>query len=254
MTEARPSTGTMVYGVVPEDVEPTSTALGVGDPPAPITTVTYRDLAALVSEVPLDRPLGRPADLTAYQKLLDGTATVAPVLPIRFGTVLDGADAVRQLLTDRHDEIAAMLDRLEGRVEFLIRGRYVEQTILRQILRDVPEVRELRDEIHGRPEAQTTQLRMRLGEIINNAIESSRAADTQAAAERLKPLVDDVVVRDPTHELEAVHLAVLVDDEQRPEFDRAIDELTDEWQDRVAMRRLGPLAPYDFVSQLAPAG
>src|SRR5689334_7670159 len=101
--------GTLIYGFVPGDVEPTPSAQGVGDPPAEIDTVMYDDVAALVSDVPLDRPLGRSADLRAYQRLLDGTATVAPVLPVRFGTVLTDRDAVRDLLADQHDRIVPML-------------------------------------------------------------------------------------------------------------------------------------------------
>jgi len=45
MTDTKASTGTMIYGIVPADVEPTETALGVGDPPAPIDTVAVGEVA-----------------------------------------------------------------------------------------------------------------------------------------------------------------------------------------------------------------
>jgi hypothetical protein len=243
--------GTMLYGVVPADVEPTGAARGVGDPPSAVTTVTEDGLTALVSEVPLDRPLGRPADLTAYQRLLDGTAAVAPVLPVRFGTVLRDQDAVRQLLADQHERIAPLLGRFEGRAEYVVRGRYAEDAVLGEILATDPDARRLRDELRDRPEAQTTPQRMALGERINGALEAMRQADTLTAAERLGPVVDDLVVAAPTHELDAVHLPVLVEQDRRPEFDAAFADLAAGWDGRVELRRLGPAAPYDFVTRLA---
>ena len=74
--------GLFIYGIVPSDVEPTPDAEGVGDPPGEVAAIRHGELAALVSEIGLEEPLGHPADLTAYQTLLDGTAAVAPVLPV----------------------------------------------------------------------------------------------------------------------------------------------------------------------------
>ncbi|GAA0725349.1 GvpL/GvpF family gas vesicle protein [Dactylosporangium roseum] len=245
-------TGTLIYAFVPGDVEPTGSAQGVGDPPADVDTVTYDDVAALVSEIPLDRPLGRSADLRAYQRLLDGTATVSPVLPVRFGTVLTDRDAVRDLLTDQRDRIVPMLGRLDGRMQYMVHGRYVEPTILEEILDGSPEARQLREQLRGQPEDAFVDTRMRLGEIINTSIEALRDADMRFAVERLKPVTEDIVLREPTHELDAVNLAVLVDRQRHDEFDHALRELAGTWDGRVTLRRLGPSAPYDFVPQLAP--
>ena len=245
-----PRVGMMLYGVVPADVEPTGSARGVGDPPGDITTVTQDDLTALVSEVPLDRPLGRPDDLTAYQRLLDGTVEVAPVLPVRFGTVLRDLDAVRQLLADQHDQIAPLLKRFEGRVEYVVRGRYAQDAVLGEILEADPYARRLREDIHERSDEETTQQRMALGERINGAIEAMRLAYTRPAADRIGRVVEDLVVAEPTHELDAVHLPVLVELSRRAEFDAVLAELADEWDGRVELRRIGPAAPYDFVNRL----
>jgi hypothetical protein len=54
-------------------------------------------------------------------------------------------------------------------------------------------------------------------------------------------------VREPTHERDAVHLALLVETERQGELEEAVKELAGQWAGRVTMRLLGPLAPYDFV-------
>lgn len=249
MTE---QTATFLYGVVPADVEPTSDARGIGDPPGKITMVTHRDVGALISEVSVDQPLGRPEELRGYQRLLDGTATMAPVLPVRFGTVFTDEESVADLLAEYHDEFRAALDELEGRVEFIVRGRYDQSTLLTEVLDENPEVRELRDEARRLPEEVTIPLRTRLGEIVSRAVEAKRDTDTQRLADVLQPLADQLVVRPATHETDAANIAVLVESERHDELEKAVERLAEDWSGRVNLRVLGPLAPYDFVAPLQP--
>lgn len=245
-------TGYFVYGIVPEDVTPTDAAEGLGDPAATVSTVRQGQIAALVSEVPLDAALGQPRDLRAYQRLLDGTAGTAPVLPLRFGTVLADPEAVERLLADNHDAFLAALNELDDRVEFIIRGRYVERAMLEQILEDVPEAARLRDSVRGRPEESTMDARIRLGEIVNQAVEAMRTTDTGNLIAALDPVTVAAVERQPSHEQDAVHVAVLVENARRRKFEKAVDAIAKRWRGRVELRLLGPLAPYDFVA--APLG
>jgi hypothetical protein len=247
-TAPKQTTAYFVYGIMPGDVRPTEDARGLGDPAAAVTTVTQGRIAALVSEVPMDRPLGRPEDLVAYQRLLDGTTGTAPVLPLRFGAVLADREAVEAVLADHHDAFLAALNELDGRAEFIVRGRYVERALLQQILRDVPEAARLRDSLHGQPEESTMDIRVRLGEIVNQAVEAMRATDTGTVIGQLGPSIVRSAERQPTHEQDAVHVAVLVDNARRRNFQRAVESIAKRWHGRVDLRLLGPLAPYDFVA------
>ncbi|MGO4618180.1 GvpL/GvpF family gas vesicle protein [Nocardia sp. 2YAB30] len=247
--------GVYVYGIVPADVQPEEHASGVGDPPSDVSTVRHGEIAALVSEISVDRPLGTPDDLTAHAKLLDGSAAVTPVLPLRFGAVMSDADSVEKELLEAHlDEFRAALEELEGRAQFVIKGRYVEKTILSELVNENSEAARLREEIRDKPEDATRDARMALGEIINQAIEAKRAEDTRrvtAALDALEPLVSE---RDPTHEEDAVHVAVLIELSRQGELEEALGRLAEEWDGRVEISLLGPMAAYDFVMKREPAG
>lgn len=240
--------GCFLYGMVPADVEPTADARGLGDPPGRVSVVTHGEIGALVSEIELDQPLGRPDDLVAYKELLDGTALEAPVLPVRFGTVLASREAVAELLAAQQDGYLAVLAELEGRVQYVVHGRYVEQALLTEVLEGNPEAASLRDQLRGQPEEATVDIRIRLGELINQAIEAKRAADTQLLVEALTPAAVASVLRPATHEQDAAHVAFLVETDRRAEFEGAVDELAGRWAGHATLRLLGPLAPYDFVA------
>ncbi|MEU6744008.1 GvpL/GvpF family gas vesicle protein [Streptosporangium sandarakinum] len=235
-----------VYGIVPADVETEPGTLGVDD--GEVTLVRHGEIAALVSDIVLDRPLGRPDDLLAHEQLLDATAAEVPVLPFRFGAVMTGPkEVVKELLAPHHDEFLAALEDLEGRAEYVIKGRYVEPVIIREVLDENPEAERLREEVRGQPEEATWDARIRLGQMIGEAVAAKRDADTQELVEAVAPLCVAVSVREPTHEQDAAHVAVLVDEERQDEFDEALDDLGDRWAGRIDLRLLGPLAPYDFV-------
>lgn len=241
-------TACYVYGIVPADAESNGDARGVGDPPGEIGVVRRGEIAALVSEVHLGRPLGTPEDLAAHQQLLDAVITAVPVLPLRFGAVMADAQAVEdELLGPPHDEFVAALKELDGRAQYLVKGRYVEEAILSEVLSELPAAEELREQLRGQPDDATRNIRIQLGEIINQAVTAKREQDTAKVVDALGPHSAMTAVREPTHELDAAQVALLVELDREDELEDAVGDLAREWEGRVDMRLLGPMAPYDFV-------
>ena len=245
--------GVYVYGILPGDIEVEPGAAGVGDPPGEVRAVRYRDLTALVSDVDLDRPLGRAEDLVTHEELLDGSAADVPVLPLRFGAVLASDEAVtEELLGPHYDEFASALEQLEGRAEYVVKGRYIEHAILREILADNPQAAELGTQISGADPDAIRDQRIQLGEIVNNAVEAMRQADTRAFGDAVEGKVAASAVRPPSHELDAVYAAFLVPSDATADFERAVGELAQDWEGRIELTMNGPIAAYDFVG--VPAG
>ena len=240
-------TGCYVYGILPGDVELVDDVRGVGG--QQVKLVRTDTLAALANEVDLIGPIGTPEDLQAHQQLLDSVAAAAPVLPLRFGAVLNSEDAVREELLEAHqDEFTAALEELEGRAQFVVKGRYIESAILEEILSQDPAAADLRQRIHGQNADATRQERMRLGEIISNAISTRRDEDTQLLLSRMSEHSVASFVREPTHELDAVNVAFLLDGAQEEELNQVVEDLGADWDRRVELRVLGPMAPNDFVA------
>jgi Gas vesicle synthesis protein GvpL/GvpF len=247
--------GCYVYGIFPGDVEVDPDFTGVGDPPGKIRAVRDGDLAAVISTVELDRPLGTPDDLRAHTRVLDESVTEVPVLPMRFGAVLSDEDAVAtELLQANHDEFASALREIDGRVQYVVVGRYVERAILSEVLSENREAQQLHQEIKGTDPATTRDASIRLGEIISNAIEVKRGNDTRLLIKRMDGHCVASAVRAPSNELDAAHVAFLVERDRKSEFEQVFDGLAGDWDGRVQLRVLGPMAAYDFVVTGAPRG
>jgi hypothetical protein len=248
-----PTTASYIYGIVPAGVRAPRGESPVGDGNHRLATIRHGMIAALTSPVDLSVPIGTPDDLIAHQRVLDAVARRAPVLPMRFGAVLAEPGAVRQeLLAGHHDEFAAALDQLAGTVQYVVAGRYDQDVVLTEVLRESDQAQALAAAIRGQDELATRDLRIQLGELVNAAIASKRDADTAAFASAVEPLCVAIAVRAPSHEQDAVHLALLVDRAHKEKLGRLVDQTAATWGDRVRLRLLGPMAPYDFATTAPP--
>ena len=239
-------TGCYVYGIVPADVEANSAVYGVDD--RRIRLVRCGAVAALVSDVDLAGLLGTPENLKSHQAILDSSITDLPVLPVPFGAVLVSDYAVvEELLEPHHDEFVAALAELDGRAEYLVTGRYIEQAIHERILSQDPRAAEHTRQIREADAGTTRDLRIQLGELVSNSIAARREEDARLLRSMMEDHSEASLVRDPAHELDAVHVAFLLDASKVGELERVTGDLGRHWEGRVELRVLGPMAPYDFV-------
>jgi Gas vesicle synthesis protein GvpL/GvpF len=89
---------------------------------APLDAVLEGDLVAVVSRHA--DPPGEPAldALWVHERVIEQIMAERAVLPMRFGSRLDGDDELRELLAARQEEFLAALDRVRGRVEVGVRA------------------------------------------------------------------------------------------------------------------------------------
>ena len=240
--------GLYVYGVVAADAGGLPSGGGVGDPPAAVRVVTSGDLGALVSDLPAGPAPGTRNDLEAHQRVLGEGIAEATVLPMRFGVVMDSEDVVKHELLDRHaEELRGLLRDLDGRVQMTVKAYYAEDVLLREVLASDPHVAKLSREVRGEPEETSREARIELGRLVAQAVEERRAHDRERVREAVAPFVADVVDDEPAGERVAAQLQLLVDRDRRGELDEAVETLAAEQAERLAVRYLGPLAPYSFA-------
>jgi hypothetical protein len=90
--------------------------------------------------------------------------------------------------------------------------------------------------------------------MINEAISAKREEDTRKLGDVLSGHVVASNVREPTHELDAAHVAVLAETADQEGLEKAIGKIAHDWHGRIELHLLGPMAPYDFVVTQAPGG
>jgi len=170
------------------------------------------------------------------------------VLPMRFGVVLPDEQAIHErLLAPYEEKLEAQLQAMDGKVEVTIKGIYDEAAVLREVVAENREIAELKQAIQGKPEAATYYERIRLGELVEAALEERQAAAAPQIVDLLAPLAVDVRVGEPVHERMAVNASFLVERARLEEFDRVVDRIGAEQAGRIQFKYTGPLPPHSFV-------
>lgn len=238
-----------VYGIVSADIAVPEVLRGLG-PSGKVWTIVHRELAAVVSDVPADRPLGTRDDLLAHESVVDAFAATTAVLPMRFPAVVDEPGVQNELLEPHYDQFVSALGDLEGRVQFSLKGRYDEDVVLREAVEGSGEIQALRAEIQQLPEDASYYQRVRLGELVVGALEERKAIDSAQILQRLEDAAVATAPHEPAQPEDVVDVAVLVDRAEQDAFEEVVEDIGREYAGRIGLRLLGPLAPYDFVAEV----
>lgn len=195
--------------------------------------IGHRGLALVVADVDLDRFTGLefddPAEDSPLAVLAREHDTVVravfrhePVLPLRFGTVLDGTDAALRLLAARHEDALARLDQLAGRREWGVR--------LRAAAKEPAQL----DGLSG-----TAYLMLRRKNL--TAADNTRR-DATAVHEELTRHAAESTRRDPAGDV-LLEAAYLVEAEREDDFHAEIQRLSS----GLSVEITGPWPPYSFT-------
>lgn len=239
--------GVWVYGVVPAHAALRELDRRADRLPE-VWVVDAGELAAIAGPAPADDEQATRDQALAHARVLEAAVVDAPVVPFRFGIVVDDArDVGEDLLLAHHDELAPLLERVEGRIQMTVKAAYDEDRLLREIVDGEPEVARLREQVRGRDEAESHAARVRLGELVNAAVEQARQRDGAAILQRLQPVAVAAVAGPLEREEMVCNLPLLVERRAERDFERAVEALADEHAGRIRFRLLGPMPAYDFI-------
>lgn len=109
-----------VYAIgEPHTLAPGPDVRGLAD--ARLHLLAHDDLAAVFSRHRTLRPEPNPATLWQHEAVVERLMEDGTVLPLRFGTMLEGTEALIAFLVEHHDDLIAGLRRVQGRVELGVR-------------------------------------------------------------------------------------------------------------------------------------
>ena len=239
-----------VYAVTPAELPPPP-ATGVDG--RPVRRVTHGDLAAVVGTVgwtdpaELDRRLRRPAGLEelarAHHAVVTACFAAGPTVPFRLATLYRDDMGVRGLLAERHKELAAALDAVDGRAEWGVQAYAV--------IPDPPPDPEPVDAVSP---GTAYLLRQRGRQAARARAEQAALAAAAridgalaAAAVAVCPHPTDGPARRPGGSGPLVlNMSYLVEDRERETFRNTVERLARR-HDEVRLRLTGPWPAYSFV-------
>jgi Gas vesicle synthesis protein GvpL/GvpF len=212
---------------------------------APVRLVVHGGLAAVVSEVDADARIRRD-DLLAHARVLESLIGSVTVLPMRFGMIVETDEGVaRNILEPGETGLTDLLHSLDGFVQLTVKAQHDQDQALRDLLRERPDLRVLRDQTGKGPAFYAAQLR--LGEAIAAGLEALVRSDAAMLHNDLSGIAERIVLGDVAGQNQVLNAALLVPRTGRARTDEAIARLSKTLPDRLRLRYIGPQPPYSFV-------
>jgi len=212
--------------------------------------IPYRDIAAMVRDVPLPAPPPSRRDLVSHLRVIEQIMATRTVIPVGFGNIAATEEEVSQgLLASRYDEWQALLARLAGKVELGLKVLWKEmETVFAEIAADRADIRARRDGAVAGRRALTYPERIEIGQMVAEALEEKKLREGGAILEALAPLAAEVRSGKLLGENMILNAAFLVERGREAEFDGAVSRLAQDCGERLALKYVGPAPPFNFVS------
>jgi hypothetical protein len=198
---------------------------------APLLALESGPLRALVSEHAV-APEPDEDLLWVHEQVVEELMESATILPMRFGSIVDGREALLAMLEQRRDEFIASLERVRGAVELSVRAQ----------LPSVPE-----------PAGAESRLTRHFGPgttyLLERARHQRRSEDAAELIHRpLAALARQSVQKAPRGDPHAFKAAYLVDDGLLETFAERVESLNATLGD-AKVSCTGPWPPYSFASE-----
>src|SRR5205807_10366753 len=92
--------------------------MGIGADPSDVHTVNYKDIAAVVSDTPIEVHDPTRENVLAHERVNETVMRKYTVIPMSFGTVFKTRDDIVELLRSAYDAFHDVLVKMQGKLEF----------------------------------------------------------------------------------------------------------------------------------------
>jgi hypothetical protein len=212
-----------------------------------VYSVTNRRVSAVVSDL-AEKVRPERRQIAAHQEVLKRLmAETDAVLPVAFGVVADGQEAIQRILARNQKPFLEQLLRVGGCVEMGLRVTWEVPNIFEYFVQTHPELEITRDQYFSGHREPTQDDKIELGRLFDRMLVEDRDAHTEKVEAVLTPCCVDIKRNKPRSEREAVSCACLVRRDGQAKFEAAVFEAAKLFDNSYAFDYNGPWAPHNFV-------
>jgi hypothetical protein len=238
--------GRYVYCIIPTDEALRFGPIGIGSEPAEVTTVCYKDIAAVASPTRLEVLDPTRENVLAHERVNEVVMRTYTVIPMSFGTVFKTEQDILELLKSAYQAFRDVLEKMENKLEFGLKVLWEPKAVIDEIEQDDENLRLLRLEI-SRQRGSTYFARMQYGRLVESLLEERSAAATSAILSALKDVAVASRVNKPIGEKMILNASFLVPRDKEGEFDSRVKEIG-AGNRHLTFKYTGPWPPYNFVN------
>ena len=220
--------------------------IGIGTEPAEVHTISYKDIAAVVSDTPLEVYDPTRENVLAHERVNEAVMRDFTVIPMSFSTVFKTSEDIVELLRSAYDAFRDVLVKMQDKLEFGLKVLWEPETIIREIEKDDENLRLLRQEI-SHQKGSTYFARMQYGRLVDSLLQERSEKLVSEIIDALSGVCVASRTNKPIGDKMILNGAFLVARDREPDFDAKVKEIDARYENLI-FKYTGPWPPYNFVN------
>jgi hypothetical protein len=242
--------GKYIYCIIGTKHERNFGPIGIGGRGDEVLTIGYDDLSMVVSSHPMSKFVVNRENMLAHEKVIEeAMKEFDSVLPVRFGTIASNADEIRNLLDRRYREFKNLLRDMDHKVELGVKGIWKNMDVIfKELGEENKEIKKLKEKIQNDGVKKNIQTKIEVGKMVEKALRKKKEKEAERFVDILRRAYVDHRLNKTIGDEMFMNAAFLVDKGREKEFDNIMDDLSEEYKDRIKFMYAGPLPVFNFVN------
>lgn len=242
--------GKYIYGIIRNSAPLNYGPTGMGKRADVVYSISFNGISAIVSNSPVIIYEARRVNMITHEKVLEEVMKQFTVLPVRFSTISEHNDdaGILRILEKDYKKFDEMLTKMDGKKELGLKVLAHEAPIYESILEKYDEIRLLKAKLMNLPVDKTHYQRMKIGEMVVEALKKETVNYKNIILDALNPLADDMKLNDNYGEMMILNSAFLIKNSAEPLFDKVVNDLDGKYGKFMTFKYVGTLPPYNFVN------
>ncbi len=240
--------GRYLYAIVEDPAETDFGTIGMDG--STVYSIVEGKTAAVVSNVPNKKIRPQRKNIAAHHAVLNKIMEKMTPLPMAFGIIADGEQAIRKILSDNRAVFREQFATVAGKVEMGMRVSYDVPNIFEYFIATNSEIRAARDKFFGGHREPSQEAKLELGRMFDRQLNDNREEYTNQIIDILDEYCDDIKENKCRNENEIMNLACLINRSDQKRFEEGVFESARLFDNNFSFEYNGPWAPHNFVNIL----
>ncbi|MFZ3091749.1 MAG: GvpL/GvpF family gas vesicle protein [Nitrospirota bacterium] len=242
--------GKYIYCIIATSQERNFGPIGIGNRGDEVSTIGYDDLSMVVSGHPMTKFVVNRENMLAHEKVIEEVMKeFDSVLPVRFGTIASNADELRSLLDRRYREFKNLLRDMDHKIELGVKGIWKNMDVIfKEVVDENKAIKRTKEDIQNDKNKKNIQAKMEVGKMVEKELEKKREKEAERIVDVLRRTTLDYKLNKTISDGMFINAAFLVDKGREKEFDNIMDDLNNEYKNRIKFMYAGPLPVFNFVN------
>jgi len=211
-------------------------------------SIVYKDITLVASTVFDFSYTPTPENARSHSQVITRIHEKYNVIPLRFGMVFTEEKEAVQLLASGYEEIKKILSQIRNKIELGLKVIWKKECLAAELESRYMDLRQKKEEILALPPECTYHSAIHLGQLVETAVLELRDIYSEKIIEPLKEIAVDTRLNKILNERMILNAAFLVERDKETQFDARVNEIYEQFQDKLDFKYSGPWPPYNFVN------